>query len=115
MDTKPVNTIDPGQRGQATVAAVVLVAGVAYATGLRRPLEPAVILPAFLVTAAGFTVHAIEEYLGHYGPAIGRLFGFAWTDHAFVIVILCLVAALSLVTSVSTGKYRSPRWSTEPG
>ena len=110
------------------MAAVVLVAGVAYlslnfsilplfivgipgllayllwyATGLRRPLEPAVILPAFLVTAAGFTVHAIEEYLGHYGPAIGRLFGFAWTDHAFVIVILCLVAALSLVT---IGLYR---------
>lgn len=128
MDTKPVNTLDSRQRGQATVAAVVLIAGVAYlslnfsilplfivgipgllayllwyTTGLRHPLDPAAVLPAFLLTAAGFTVHAIEEYLGHYGPAIGRLFGFAWTDQAFVVVILCLVAALSLV---ALGLYR---------
>lgn len=123
-----MTTLNPRQRGQATVAAVVLIAGVAYlslnfsilplfivgipgllayllwyATGRRRPLDPAMILPAFLLTAAGFTVHAVEEYLGHYGPAIGRLFGFAWTDQAFVVIILCLVAALSLVV---IGLYR---------
>ncbi|GAB2747645.1 hypothetical protein [Amycolatopsis magusensis] len=110
------------ERVQAIVVAVVLIAGVTYlsldfgvlplfivgipgllayllwyTTGLRHPLEPAVILPVFLLTAAGFTVHAIEEYLGRYGPAVGRLFGFAWTDQAFVVIILCLVAALSLV------------------
>jgi hypothetical protein len=110
------------QRGQATIAAVLLVTGTAYlalnfsilplfivgvpgllafllwyVTGLRRPLDPAAILPAFLLTAAGFTAHTVEEYLGHYGPAIGRLFGFAWTDQAFVVIILCLTAALGLV------------------
>ncbi|MGH3427590.1 MAG: hypothetical protein ACRDQZ_08490 [Mycobacteriales bacterium] len=116
------------QRAQAIVVAVVLIAGTTYlslnfsvlplfivgvpgllayllwyVTGLRRPLDPAVILPVFLLTAAGFTVHTIEEYLGHYGPTVGRLFGFAWTDQAFVVIILCLVAALSLV---AIGLYR---------
>ncbi len=118
----PKTALSPRQRGQAIVAGVLLVAATAYlalnfsilplflvgvpgllayllwyATGLRRPLEPAVILPAFLLTAAGFTAHTVEEYLGHYGPAIGRLFGFAWTDRAFVVIILCLTAALGLV------------------
>lgn len=64
---------------------------------LKSPTEPDLILGPFLVTVAGFGFHAIEEYLGHYGPAIGRLFGFAWTDEAFVVIILVLLSGLCLV------------------
>lgn len=41
-----------------------------YRTSLKQPLEPAVVLPAFLATAAGFALHTVEEYVGHYGPAV---------------------------------------------
>ena len=44
-----------------------------YLTYLKRPTDPAIIVPLFLITAAGFEFHLVEEYLGHYGPAISRL------------------------------------------
>jgi hypothetical protein len=74
-----------------------------YSSYLRLPTDPDRFLPAFLVTIAGFGFHAIEEFHGHYGPAVGRLFGFAWTDEAFVIIVLALISALCLV---SIGLYR---------
>jgi hypothetical protein len=74
-----------------------------YRAYLKSPTEPRLILVPFLVTVAGFGFHAIEEYLGHYGPAIGRLFGFAWTDDAFVVIILALLSGLCLV---AIGLYR---------
>jgi hypothetical protein len=49
-------------------------------------------------TVAGFQVHSMEEYLGHYGPAVARLFDLGWTDQRFVIAILVLSGALSLVS-----------------
>jgi hypothetical protein len=74
-----------------------------YSSYLGSPTDPNRILPAFLVTLAGFGFHAIEEYHGHYGPAVGRLFGFAWTDEAFVIIVLALISGLCLV---SVGLFR---------
>lgn len=110
------------QRGIAIAAAILLTGGTVYLTAtfgiapliivgvaaipaywlwvtvyLRRPTDPAKLLPAFLLAYAGFAFHAVEEYLGHYGPAVGRLFGFAWTDQAFVIVVLVLLGALGLI------------------
>jgi hypothetical protein len=67
-------------------------------TYLKRPTDPAIILPGFLITAAGFEIHLIEEYLGHYGPAISRLFNIGWTDRAFVVICFVLAAALCLVS-----------------
>lgn len=74
-----------------------------YATYLQAPPGPRLVLPAFLATVGGFSFHAVEEYLGHYGPAVGRLFGFAWTDEAFVVIVLILLGALCLV---AVGLYR---------
>jgi hypothetical protein len=51
----------------------------------------------FLASVGGFALHAVEEYLGHYGPAVGRLFGFAWTDDAFVVTVFALLFGLCLV------------------
>lgn len=42
-----------------------------YRTSLKQPLEPAVVLPAFLATAAGFALHTVEEY----GGITARRFG----------------------------------------
>lgn len=87
--------------GLAPLFIVSIPAALAYwlwcITYLRRPTDPAILLPPFLLSVGGFALHAIEEYLGHYGPAVGRLFGFAWTDQAFIVIVLCLLGALSAV------------------
>lgn len=69
-----------------------------YRTYLKRPTDPAIIVPLFLMTAAGFELHLVEEYFGHYGPAISRLFNIGWTDQAFVVICFVLAAALCLVS-----------------
>ena len=58
-----------------------------YYTYFRRPTEPKIILPMFMLTIAGFDFHVIEEYLGGYSLAISRIFNFAWTDNAFFLTI----------------------------
>jgi hypothetical protein len=55
-------------------------------TYLRRPLPPAVVLPAFLLTVAALEVHMIEEYLTGFGPAMSRLFNISWTEHSFLMI-----------------------------
>ncbi|HZQ43106.1 MAG TPA: hypothetical protein VFA99_07630 [Acidobacteriaceae bacterium] len=64
---------------------------------VRCHVSPSVTVPVFAATIAAFQIHSIEEFYGHYGPAIGRLFDFGWTDQRFVIAICLLSAALSLV------------------
>ena len=65
---------------------------------LKRPTDPAMIMPLFLITAAGFEFHLVEEYLGHYAPAISRLFNIGWTDRAFVVICFLLSGALCLIS-----------------
>jgi hypothetical protein len=55
-------------------------------TYLKRPLDPAVILPVFLLTVAALEVHMIEEYLTGFGPAMSRLFDISWTERSFLMV-----------------------------
>ena len=69
-----------------------------YRTYLKHPTDPATIVPLFLITAAGFEIHLVEEYLGHYAPAISRLFNIGWTDRVFVVICFVLAAALGLVS-----------------
>jgi hypothetical protein len=69
-----------------------------YRTYLQHPTDPAIIVPWFLLTAAGFEIHLVEEYLGRYAPAISRLFNIAWTDGAFVVICCLLAAALCLIS-----------------
>jgi len=40
-----------------------------YSKYLKIPRDPAIILPPFLATVAGFEFHVIEEYLGNYSQA----------------------------------------------
>lgn len=69
------------------------------ATYVQGTLDPSLVLPPFLLTVACFSFHAIEEKLGHYGPAVGRLFAFVWTDDAFVIIVMVLLGVLALVAA----------------
>ena len=51
----------------------------------RGPIDPAVILPPFLLTVACLEVHMIEEYLTGFGPAMSRLFDISWTERGFLL------------------------------
>lgn len=65
-------------------------------TSFERPLDATAVVPPYLVAVAGFYLHLIEEYLGHYAPAISRLFAIGWTDRGFAVVSFALAAILSL-------------------
>lgn len=69
-----------------------------YRAYLKHPTDPATIVPLFLITAAGFAIHLVEEYLGHYAPTISRLFNIGWTERVFVLICFLLAAALCLVS-----------------
>jgi hypothetical protein len=69
-----------------------------YKTYYRQPTDPALILPAFLVTSAGFEINLIEDYLGNFGPALSRVFNIGWTNHSFIITALTVTVILTLVS-----------------
>src|SRR5882672_3652902 len=73
-------------------------------TYLRRPLDPAVILPGFLLTVAALEVHMIEEYLTGFGPAMSRLFDISWTERSFLMVFAFVGPTLYALTAL--GLYR---------
>src|SRR5262245_25721158 len=52
----------------------------------RRPLDPSVILPLFLLTVAALDVHMAEEYLARFCPAMSRLFDISWTERSFLLI-----------------------------
>src|SRR6266581_2303678 len=73
-------------------------------TYLRRPLDPAIILPGFLLTVAALEVHMIEEYLTGFGPAMSRLFDISWTERSFLMVFAFVGPTLYALTAL--GLYR---------
>lgn len=68
------------------------------------PIEPAVILPPFLLTVACLEVHMIEEYEARFGPAMSRLFDISWTEHGFLLVFAFIGPVLYALTAL--GLYR---------
>src|ERR1700730_16970032 len=44
------------------------------------PIDPAIILPPFLLTVACLEGHMIEEYTMGFGPAMSRLFNISWSE-----------------------------------
>jgi len=67
---------------------------------LKRPSDPSVILPLFLLTVAALDVHMAEEYLTKFGPAMSRLFDISWTEQSFLLIFAfagpCLYALTAL-------------------
>jgi hypothetical protein len=76
-------------------------------TYLRRPLDPAIILPVFLLTVAALEVHMIEEYLTGFGPAMSRLFDISWTERSFLMVFAFIGPAIYALTALGLF-YRVP-------
>lgn len=75
-----------------------------YRTYLKNPLDPAIILPLFLLTVTGLEIHMCEEYLTGFGPAMSRLFDISWTEHSFLIVFTFIGPILYSLTAL--GLYR---------
>src|SRR5438093_12371633 len=73
-------------------------------TYLRRPLDPEIILPGFLLTVAALEIHMIEEYLTGFGPAMSRLFDIGWTERSFLMVFAFVGPTLYALTAL--GLYR---------
>src|SRR5204863_8150798 len=76
-------------------------------TYLRRPLDPEIILPGFLLTVAALEVHMIEEYLTGFGPAMSRLFDISWTEHSFLMVFAFIGPTIYSLTALGL-YYRVP-------
>src|SRR5213076_65414 len=69
-------------------------------TYLRRPLDPEIILPGFLLTVAALEMHMIEEYLTGFGPAMSRLFNISWTERSFLMVFAFIGPILYSLTAL---------------
>ncbi|MEZ4808973.1 MAG: hypothetical protein R2819_01320 [Allomuricauda sp.] len=93
---------------------VIIVGGAAtigffcwYFTYLRRPVDPKIILPIFIVTVAGLQIHMVEEYLTGFGPAMSRLFDIPWTEKSFLMVFMMIGPIIYTLTSLGL-YYRVP-------
>ncbi|AXR67265.1 hypothetical protein [Leptospira mayottensis] len=71
-----------------------------YFTYLKRPVDPKVILPLFVLTVVGLQIHMIEEYLTGFGPAVSRLFEIPWTEKGFVVVFTLIGPMLYMLTAL---------------
>lgn len=71
-------------------------------TSLRRPTDPARIVPVYLLTVVLLYVHIGEEYLYDFGPRIGALTGTGWTEaqhmlqFGFIVPAFWILAAAAL-------------------
>ncbi|QXV63785.1 hypothetical protein INP83_11780 [Mucilaginibacter sp. 21P] len=75
-----------------------------YFTYLKRPVEPAVILPLFVFTVAGLQIHIIEEYLSGFGPAMSRLFNIPWSERSFLMVFALVGPTIYTLTTLGLYK-----------
>jgi hypothetical protein len=76
-------------------------------TYLKRPLDPRVILPPFLLTVAGLEAHMLEEYLTGFGPAMSRTFDISWTEQGFLMVFAFIGPVIYTLTALGLF-YRVP-------
>jgi len=78
-----------------------------YATYLKNPVAPKIILPLFLLTVAGLQIHIIEEYLTGFAPAMSRLFGIPWSEKSFLMVFALVGPTIYTLTALGL-YYRIP-------
>ena len=74
---------------------------------LRRPSDPSVILPLFLLTVAALDVNMAEEYLTGFAPAMSRLFDVSWTERSFLLIFAFAGPATYALTALGL-YYRVP-------
>ncbi|WP_406827118.1 hypothetical protein [Pedobacter sp. KACC 23697] len=71
-----------------------------YFTYLKKPVEPGIILPLFILTVAGLQIHIVEEYLMGFAPAMSRLFGIPWSEKNFLMVFALIGPVIYTLTSL---------------
>ncbi|WP_294280915.1 hypothetical protein [uncultured Chryseobacterium sp.] len=71
-----------------------------YFTYLRKPVDPGIILPLFILTVAGLQIHIVEEYLMGFAPAMSRLFGIPWSEKSFLMVFALIGPVIYTLTSL---------------
>jgi hypothetical protein len=64
------------------------------------PIDPATILPPFLLTVACLEGHMIEEYTMGFGPAMSRLFNISWSEHSFLLIFTFIGPILYALTAL---------------
>lgn len=64
------------------------------------PIDPAVMLPPFLLTVAALEIHMIEEYATGFGPAMSRLFAISWTEQSFLLIFAFIGPILYALTAL---------------
>lgn len=69
-------------------------------TYLRKPVDPEIILPLFILTVAGLQIHIVEEYLTGFAPSMSRLFGISWSEKSFLIIFALIGPILYTLTSL---------------
>jgi len=76
-------------------------------TYLKKPVDPKIILPLFLLTVAALEVHMCEEYLTGFGPAMSRLFDISWTEKTFLMIFAFIGPVIYSLTALGL-YYRVP-------
>lgn len=71
-----------------------------YKTYLKRPVDPKIILPLFLLTVAALEVHMCEEYLTGFGPSMSRLFDITWTEKSFLMIFAFIGPVIYTLTAL---------------
>ncbi len=75
-----------------------------YFTYLKKPTEPRIILPLFVLTVAGLQIHIVEEYLTGFGPAMSRLFNIPWSESSFLIIFALVGPTIYTLTTLGLYK-----------
>jgi hypothetical protein len=78
-----------------------------YFTYLKRPTDPKIILPIFILTVAGLQIHMVEEYLTGFGPAMSRVFSIPWSEKSFLTVFMMIGPIIYTLTTLGL-YYRVP-------
>lgn len=73
-------------------------------TTARRPADPAVVLPPYLLTLALFMLHVLEEHQFDFAGRIARLVHVQWSQHDFLLVIVLIGPAIWIAGAI--GLYR---------
>jgi hypothetical protein len=71
-----------------------------YFTYFKKPTDPKIILPLFVLTVASLQIHIIEEYLTGFGPAMSRLFNISWSEKGFIIIFALVGPTIYTLTTL---------------
>jgi len=78
-----------------------------YFTYLKKPTDPKIILPLFVLTVACLQIHIVEEYQTGFGPAMSRLFNIPWTEKSFLMIFALVGPTIYTLTTLGL-YYRVP-------